>query len=398
MSSGTKQRKRLPSGRLGRSDRSPIALWFWEIDHILLMLVLVLMAIGLIAVEGASPAASLRYSQGDTVIAPLYYFWRQAVFVAIGLPVMLVISTMPTVMARRLAMFGAAFFSVLLVAVPIIGSTVNGAQRWVGTGMVQVQPSEFLKPFYVVSLAWLLSLRAQDKTLPVVPLSGLMTGIIVIFLMKQPDFGQTIVFCSTWLALLLLSGVSVRIIGALTGAGAIGVAAAYLFYPVATQRINNFLFANGDTYQTDSAHATIIGGGLFGTGPGAGVKKFKLPEGHTDYIYSVIGEEFGLIVCMLIAALFLAIVIRVFLRLLDEEDQFKLLAGAGLTAQLGLQALINMAVNIGIAPSKGMTLPFISYGGSSMIALCAGFGLLLAFTRRNPYLTRSPYVVRWNHR
>jgi len=398
MSGGTKQRKRLPSGRLGRSDRSPIALWFWEIDHILLMLVLVLMAIGLIAVEGASPAASLRYSQGDTVIAPLYYFWRQAAFVAIGLPVMLVISTMPTVMARRLAMFGAAFFSVLLVAVPIIGSTVNGAQRWVGTGMVQVQPSEFLKPFYVVSLAWLLSLRAQDKTLPVVPLSGLMTGIIVIFLMKQPDFGQTIIFCSTWLALLLLSGVSVRIIGALTGAGAIGVAAAYLFYPVATQRINNFLFANGDTYQTDSAHATIIGGGLFGTGPGAGVKKFKLPEGHTDYIYSVIGEEFGLIVCMLIAALFLAIVIRVFLRLLDEEDQFKLLAGAGLTAQLGLQALINMAVNIGIAPSKGMTLPFISYGGSSMIALCAGFGLLLAFTRRNPYLTRSPYVVRWNHR
>ena len=398
MSGGTKQRKRLPSGRLGRSDRSPIALWFWEIDHILLMLVLVLMAIGLIAVEGASPAASLRYSQGDTVIAPLYYFWRQAMFVAIGLPVMLVISTMPTVMARRLALFGAAFFSVLLVAVPIVGSTVNGAQRWVGTGMVQVQPSEFLKPFYVVSLAWLLSLRAQDKTLPVVPLSGLMTGIIVIFLMKQPDFGQTIIFCSTWLALLLLSGVSARVIGALTGAGAVGVAAAYLFYPVATQRINNFLFANGDTYQTDSAHATIIAGGLFGTGPGAGVKKFKLPEGHTDYIYSVIGEEFGLIVCMLIAALFLAIVIRVFLRLLDEEDQFKLLAGAGLTAQLGLQALTNMAVNIGIAPSKGMTLPFISYGGSSMIALCAGFGLLLAFTRRNPYLTRSPYVVRWNHR
>jgi cell division protein FtsW len=398
MSGTTKQRKRLPSGRLGRSDRSPIALWFWEIDHILLMLVLVLMAIGLIAVEGASPAASLRYSQGDTVIAPLYYFWRQVVFVALGLPIMLVISTMPTIMARRLALFGAAFFSVLLLAVPLIGSTVNGAQRWVGTGLVQVQPSEFLKPFYVVSLAWLLSLRAQDKSLPVVPLSGLLTGIIVIFLMKQPDFGQTIIFCSTWLALLLLSGVSTRLIGALTSAGAVGVAAAYLFYPVATQRINNFLFANGDTYQTDSAHATITAGGLFGTGPGAGLKKFKLPEGHTDYIYSVIGEEFGLIVCMFIAALFLAIVVRVFLRLLDEEDPFKLLAGAGLTAQLGLQALINMSVNIGIAPSKGMTLPFISYGGSSMIALCAGFGLLLAFTRRNPYLTRSPYVVRWNQR
>lgn len=397
-SAPAKSRRRLPSGRLSRADRSPIALWFWEIDHILVLLVFILMAIGLIGVEGASPAASVRYSQGDTVIAPLYYFWRQAVFVAVGLPVMLVISTMPVIMARRLALFGAAFFSVLLLMVPIIGSTVNGAQRWIGTGIVQIQPSEFLKPFYVVSLAWLLSLRAHDRSLPIVPLSGLLTGIIVIFLMKQPDFGQTIIFCATWLALLLLSGVSTRVIGALTGAGAVGIAAAYLFYPVATQRINNFIFANGDTYQTDSAHATIIAGGLFGTGPGAGVKKFRLPEGHTDYIYSVIGEEFGLIVCMLIAAFFLAIVVRVFLRLLDEEDPFKLLAGAGLTAQLGLQALINIAVNIGLAPSKGMTLPFISYGGSSMIALCAGFGLLLAFTRRNPYITRSPYVVKWNQK
>ncbi len=393
-----KATKRIPSTRLGRSDRSPIALWFWEIDRVLLLLVIILMAIGLIGVAAASPAAGVRYSGGDVTIAPLNYFWRQIVFVAIGLPIMVVVSTMPTAMARRLALFGAAFFSVLLVAVPLVGTSVNGAQRWIGAGFAQVQPSEFLKPFYVVSLAWLLSLRTLDKSLPVVPLSGLLTGIIVIFLMKQPDFGQTIIFCTMWLALLLLSGVSARIIALLSGAGAIGIAAAYLFYPVATQRINNFLFQSGDTYQTDSAHATIIGGGLFGTGPGAGVKKFRLPEGHTDYILSVIGEEFGLITCVLIAALFLAIVIRVFLRLLDEEDHFKLLAAAGLATQLGFQAFINIAVNIGIAPSKGMTLPFISYGGSSMIALCAGFGLLLAFTRRNPYLTRSPYVVKWNKR
>jgi len=404
MTSAVARPKRMPSSRLGRADRSPIALWFWEIDRVLLLLVLILMAIGLIGVAAASPTAAARYSQGDTVIAPLHYFWRQAIFVGFGLPAMLVVSTMPTVMARRLALFGAAFFSVLLVAVPLIGSSANGAQRWIGTGIIEVQPSEFLKPFYVVSLAWLLSLRAQDKTLPVVPLSGLLTAIIVVFLMKQPDFGQTIIFCTMWLALLLLAGVSARAIGALLGFGAVGIAAAYLFYPVATQRINNFLgicqdiHQKCDTYQTDSAHATIIAGGLFGTGPSAGKMKFKLPEGHTDYIYSVIGEEFGLIVCMLIAALFLAIVVRVFLRLLDEEDHFKLLAAAGLTTQLGFQALINIAVNTGIAPSKGMTLPFISYGGSSMIALCAGFGLLLVFTRRNPYLTRSPYVVKWNKR
>jgi cell division protein FtsW len=216
--------------------------------------------------------------------------------------------------------------------------------------------------------------------------------------MKQPDFGQTIIFCAMWLALLLLSGVSAKLIGWLSALGAIGIAAAYLFYPVATQRINNFIFASGDTYQTDSARATITAGGFFGTGPGAGVKKFKLPEGHTDYIFSVVGEEFGIVICLLIACLFLAIVVRVFIRLLDEEDNFQVLAAAGLVMQLGLQALINMAVNVGLAPSKGMTLPFISYGGSSMIALCAGFGLLLAFTRRNPYLTRSPYVVKWNKR
>ncbi len=390
--------KRRPAARLGRADRSPISLWFWEIDRVLLLLVLVLMSIGLIAVAAASPAAGVRYSGGDVTVAPLHYFWRQAMFVGIGLPVMLLISTMPAQMARRLAILGAVLFGGLLLLVPFIGSSANGATRWIGGGFAQIQPSEFLKPCYVVTVAWLLSLRAQDKTLPVVPLTALLTGVIAVFLMKQPDFGQTIILGAMWLALLLLSGVSARIIAALSGLGAVGIAAAYLFYPVATQRINNFIFASGDTYQTDSARATITAGGLFGTGPGAGVKKFRLPEGHTDYIFSVVGEEFGLIVCLLIACLFLAIVVRVFIRLLDEEDNFQVLAAAGLVMQLGFQALINMAVNVGLAPSKGMTLPFISYGGSSMIALCAGFGLLLAFTRRNPYLTRSPYVVKWNRR
>ncbi len=390
--------KRRPAARLGRADRSPVSLWFWEIDRVLLLLVLTLMSVGLIAVAAASPPAAVRYSGGDVAIAPLHYFWRQAMFVGAGLPVMLIVSTMPAQMARRLALIGTLVFGGLLVLVPFIGVSANGATRWIGGGFAQLQPSEFLKPFYVVTLAWLLSLRAHDRTLPVVPLSALLTGVIAVFLMKQPDFGQTIIFCAIWLALLLLSGVSVKVIGWLSALGAIGIAAAYLFYPVATQRINNFIFANGDTYQTDSARSTITSGGFFGTGPGAGTKKFRLPEGHTDYIFSVVGEEFGIIICLLIACLFLAIVMRVFLRLLDEEDNFQVLAAAGLVIQLGLQALINMAVNVGLAPSKGMTLPFISYGGSSMIALCAGFGLLLAFTRRNPYLTRSPYVVKWNKR
>jgi cell division protein FtsW len=178
--------------------------------------------------------------------------------------------------------------------------------------------------------------------------------------------------------------------------GLVGVVLAYFLYGVATARIDEFLFRTGDTFQTDNAMRTLTAGGLFGMGPGGGTRKFGLPEPHTDYIFSVIGEEFGLIACLAIAALYLGIVARVLIKLLDEDSGFAILAAAGLAIQFGLQALINMMVNVQLAPSKGMTLPFISYGGSSMLALSIGMGLLLAFTRRNPYLTRSPYVVKWS--
>ncbi len=384
--------------RLGRSDRSAFGLWFWEIDRVLLLLVSVLLSIGLIAVAAASPSAAERYSGAGFQLSPLHYFWRQLLWVGMGVPVMIAVSAMPQQFVRRAALGLAAFFSVMLASVPLIGEAHNGAQRWIGVGIAEFQPSEFLKPVFVVSLAWLLSLKAHDKELPVLPLSGLFTGIIAFLLMLQPDFGQTIIFCSVWFCMVMLTGLSWRITSSLAGGGAVGVAAAYLFYPVATQRINNFLFAQGDTYQTDMAHGTITAGGLFGTGPGGGEMKFRLPEAHTDYIFSVIGEEFGLIACAAIAILFLAMAVRVFVKLLDEDDPFLILAGAGLITQFTIQAFINMSVNIGIAPSKGMTLPFISSGGSSMIALCGGFGMLLAFTRKNPYLTRSPYVVKWGGR
>jgi cell division protein FtsW len=398
ISRGTARVKNSVAGRLGRSDRSAFGLWFWEIDRVLLLLVFVLISVGLIAVAAASPSAAARYSGGNVTVPPLYYFWRQLGWVTVGIPVMLAVSMLPVLQARRLAMFGAGVFSILLALVPLVGYEKNGAQRWISLGISGIQPSEFLKPFFVVSLAWLLSLKAHDKTLPVVPLSGVLVGLIAFFLMKQPDFGQTIIFCTVWLAMLMLTGISYRIMGALAGCGAVGVVAAYLFYPVATQRINNFLFQAGDTYQVDTAYATLTAGGFFGTGPGGGEAKFRLPEAQTDYIFSVIGEEFGLLACIAIACLFLALVVRVFVKLLDEEDPFIVLAAAGLATQFAVQALINMAVNVNLAPSKGMTLPFVSYGGSSMLALSMGFGLLLAFTRRNPYLRRSPYVVRWSKR
>jgi cell division protein FtsW len=384
--------------RLGRADRSPIGLWFWEIDRVLLLLVTILISIGLIAVAAAAPAAAQRYSGGDVIVSPLAYFWKQLFWVALGLPVMVGVSMLPTQVARRLALGGAAFFSIMLAFVPLIGIEKNGAMRWIGVGIGQFQPSEFLKPLFVVAVAWILSLKSQDRALPVMSITGGLTAIIAVLLMMQPDFGQTIIYGTVWMAMLMIAGMPMRVMGFLAGGGSVGIVAAYFLYPVATTRINNFLFSNGDSYQVDQAHATITAGGLFGTGPGGGERKFSLPEAHTDYIFSVIGEEFGLIACILIAALFVAITVRVFVKLLDEEDPFLVLASAGLVSQFTVQAFINIAVNIGIAPSKGMTLPFISYGGSSMIALSIGFGLLLAFTRRNPYLTRSPYVVKWSGR
>lgn len=385
--------------RLGRGNQGPMAMWFWELDRVLLLLALLLITIGLVAVAAASPASAVRYSGGSHQIAPMYYFWRQVAWVGVSLPVMLGVSMLPITAARRLALGGAALFVVFLTLVPVIGVEANGARRWLGGGGFQFQPSEFLKPLFIVSVAWLLSLRARDPALPMVAVTGAMTAVVGALLMLQPDFGQTIVFGSVWLLLLIISGVSPKVLGTLGAAGVGGIVAAYVFYDTARIRIDNFLFpdhggAGADHYQTDMAHATLTAGGITGTGPGGGSVKFRLPEAHTDYIYSVVGEEFGLLACAIIAVVFLAIVVRVFVKLLDEEDAFRVLAASGLAMQFGVQGMINMAVNTGLAPSKGMTLPFISYGGSSMIALSIGMGLLLAFTRRNPYLTRSPYIVR----
>ncbi len=380
----------------GRSDTSAIGRWFWEVDKVLLLLVTVLIAIGLIAVAAASPAAAERYSGGNVRFNDLYYFWRQLAWIMIGVPVMIGISMMPRARARRLSLVGAAIFFGLLILVPIVGPEHNGARRWIEFGLGQVQPSEFLKPFFVVAMAWLLTLKDGDKSLPVYPLSALLTGTIAFLLMKQPDFGSTIIFAAVWIAMLALAGVNMRILVGLAIAGLVGIVLAYFFYDVATARIDEFLFGTGDNFQTENAMRTLTAGGLFGMGPGGGTRKFGLPEPHTDYIFSVIGEEFGLIACLAIAALYLGIVARVLVKLLDEDNSFAILAAAGLAVEFGLQALINMMVNVQLAPSKGMTLPFISYGGSSMLALSIGMGLLLAFTRRNPYLTRSPYVVKWS--
>lgn len=383
-------------------ERTALATWFWEIDRLLLGLIMVLMAIGLVAVAAASPVAAIDRSTTEVSVNPLIYFYRQLMWVGLGLPIMLGISMLPKEKARRWAIWGTVGFGIMLLLVPVLGESINGAKRWINLPGMRFQPSEFLKPVFVITIAWLLSLREREQGLPVMTITGLLTGIIALLLMRQPDFGQTVIFCATWGLLLLLCGASWRIIGGLV-TGAIGLlVATYMFYENGRQRINDFLGfgVTGDTGpdQSELAHRTITNGGFMGVGPGGGQAKFRLPEAHTDYIFSVIGEEFGLFACMAIAALYLAIMVRVMLRLLDEDDSFTILATAGLVSEFGMQAIINMGVNAQIFPSKGMTLPFISYGGSSMLALCIGVGLLLAFTRRNPFMDRRPHVVKWSGR
>jgi cell division protein FtsW len=381
-------------------DRTALATWFWEIDRVLLAFILSLIAIGLVAVAAASPVAAIDRSTTDVAVNPLYYFYRQLFWVIIGIGVMLFFSMLPKEQARRWSVIAAVIFAFCLLLVPVLGATINGAKRWIDLPGIRFQPSEFLKPVFVVSVAWLLSLREREPGLPLIPLTGLLTALIAVLLMRQPDFGQTVIFCASWGVLLLVAGASGRIIGSLIGAAIGLLVLTYMFYENGRQRINDFLGigVNPDAGpdQSELAFRTITNGGFMGVGPGGGQAKFRLPEAHTDYIFSVIGEEFGLWACIVIVCVYLGIMVRVLLRLLDEEDNFTILAAAGLTSEFGMQAIVNIGVNAQIFPSKGMTLPFISYGGSSMLALCMGVGLLLAFTRRNPYMDRRPPTVKWS--
>ncbi|WP_353208553.1 putative peptidoglycan glycosyltransferase FtsW [Sphingorhabdus sp.] len=382
------------ANRLGRGDRSPLGVWFWELDRVLLSLMMVLIAIGLLAVAAASPAGAQRLSASTSQLSSLYFFYRQLMWVIVGVPIMLFISMCPREKARRIAVYGFCIVFVLLVLVPVLGREVNGSRRWIGPGFAGLQPSEFLKPFYAVTMAWIISWRLKDPTLPVLIISSIVTAAVCFFLLMQPDLGQTILFMGTWFALMMVAGVPASRLWGLIISGIIFIVLAYNFYPVATQRIDAWIFGTEGLTHDKMALATLTNGGFIGLGPGLGVKKYSLPEGHTDYIFSVIGEEFGLLACMVIAILYFAILVRIIIRLLDEQDQFVVLAVTGLGAQFCGQAMINIAVNLGVFPSKGMTLPFISYGGSSIVALSMTCGLILALTKRNPYLDRSLYMVK----
>ena len=376
-----------------RNRRHELAVWWREIDRVLLGLVLTLMAIGAAAVAAASPASSRRLSTAAVHLDDLHFFALHIRWQLLGLAAMFAASTLPREAARRAGIMLGFAMIFALILVPAIGTNVNGAKRWLNVG-ISLQPSEFLKPAYAITMAWILAWRLRDPNLPVIMITGAVMALVSVLLMIQPDFGSTVLFVGVWFVLVLLSGLPVKQISVAGVFGIGALVATYFLYDNARHRIDAFL-GGGTAYdQVDLASRTITAGGWTGSGLWLGTRKLALPEAHTDYIFSVIGEEFGLWVCALIIVLYLALVTRVLMRLTDEEDLFTVLAATGLTAQLGGQAFINILVNLQLFPSKGMTLPLISYGGSSTVALCLGVGFLLAITRRNPFLKRERFSLR----
>lgn len=370
--------------RFPRSRMQQLRIWWREIDRVLLLLVLILMAVGAVAVAASSPATARRLKVDD-----LHFFYLHLLFQAMGLAVMFAASLMPREFLRRALILGTGALLAALMLVPLIGTEVNGARRWINLG-IGFQPSEFLKPAFVVVTAWILSWRLRDPSLPVIGVSLALLGLIVALLMLQPNLGDAVLFTGVWFALVLMAGLPMQRIGVIGGAGLVLLASAYMFYDNARHRIDSFI-GGGTAYdQVDLASRTLMGGGWTGAGLWLGTKKFMLPEAHTDYIFSVIGEEFGLLICGVIVLLYAAIVLRVLVRQVEDDNLFVILAGARLVVLFGGQAFINILVNLQLFPSKGMTLPLISYGGSSTLAQCFLVGLLLAVTRRNPYLHRDP--------
>lgn len=379
--------------RYNRTRRSQIAIWWQEIDRLVLAIVLVLMCIGAVAVASGSPASARRLSTAHEKLSQLHFFWLHLRWQAVGLIAMFWASSLTKDHARRLGILIAGLMIAGLILVPFAGSEVNGARRWLRFG-ISIQPSQFLATGFPILLAWILSWRARDPQIPVVGICFALMAVIAALLMAQPDFGSTILFSGTFLVMILLGGMQLKRIGAFAGLGLACLVLMYFTYDNGRNRIDAFLSGGSAFDQVDLAERTLLNGGWLGRGFWMGVRKMSLPEAHTDYIFSVIGEEFGLIACVLIVMLYLVLLVRIMLRLIGAEDLFTVLAASGIAAQLGGQAFINIMVNLQLFPSKGMTLPLVSYGGSSTLAVCLTVGLLLAITRRNPFIARAKFSLR----
>ena len=363
---------------LARTDTSLLGRWWWTVDRWLITSLLLIIAMGAILVLAASPSVAERIG-----LDAYHFVRRQFIILPLALTVMFAVSLVSPLQVRRLAAIGFLGCVVLLALTPLVGAEIKGARRWISLAGMSLQVSEFVKPCLAVISAWMFAEWRRRPEFPGHAVAIALYTAVVGLLLLQPDFGQSVLITLVFIGQFFLAGLPVAWLVATGALGLAGLVGAYFLFPHVTSRVNRFLDpTSGDTYQVDRSLEAFINGGFLGTGPGEGEIKQLLPDAHADFIFSVAGEEFGAITCLLIIVLFGFVVLRGFSRLFADGSLFVLLAGAGLLMQFGLQALVHMASALQLAPAKGMTLPFISYGGSSLIALALAMGMALALTRR----------------
>jgi len=362
-----------------RTDQSVFGRWWWTIDRVQLGALAVLMALGTVLITAASPPVAERIGIQDT----FYFVERHLMMLVPAVAIMVAVSLLSPRGVRRAALVMYLVALALVFATMVVGVEIKGARRWIHVPGLSIQPSEFVKPAFAVVAAWLFSLSRTNPGFPGALVSTALYGVTVAGLILQPDMGMTFVVSAVWFTQFFLAGLNIMLVVGLAALGVVGLIGAYYTLPHVTSRIDRFLDpAAGDNYQVSRSMEAFANGGLLGTGPGQGTVKFSLPDSHADFIFAVAGEEMGLIFCLFVVFLFAFIVLRGFARVFNENNYFALLAAAGLLIQFGLQAAINMGSSLHLMPTKGMTLPFISYGGSSLIALGFGMGMVLALTRK----------------
>jgi cell division protein FtsW len=365
---------------ISREQRTPLSEWWWTVDRLLLGAFVLLILCGVILSLAASPSVATRIG-----LDPFHFFNRHVLFLAPSLIVMLGVSFLSPRQIRRSALIVLAISVTLIVVTLLFGAEVKGARRWITILGVNIQASESAKPAFVVVVAWLFAESARRPEMPATSMALVSLLGLVTLLVLEPDFGQTMLILMVWGALFFIAGMRMVWVFGLAGSAAAGLFGAYLLVPHVAARIKRFMDpASGDTFQVDTAMESFFHGGWFGVGPGEGTVKRILPDSHTDFVFAVAAEEFGVIFCLALAGLFAFIVIRTLSRAYANEDLFTRFAASGLAILFGVQAAINMSVNLHLIPAKGMTLPFISYGGSSMVSLAYGVGMMLALTRQRP--------------
>ncbi|WP_169542814.1 putative lipid II flippase FtsW [Sneathiella aquimaris] len=361
-----------------RLDRSVVGRWWWTVDRWTLLAVGLLLAMGGMMVLAASPAVAERIG-----LDSFHFVKRQFFYLPVAIGIIFSISLMSPLWVRRLAVIVFGVCVLLTVATLLVGPEVKGAKRWLHFGSFTLQPTEFLKPSFAVVAAWMFAQQRKSDEIPGNLISMGLFVMVVGLLLAQPDVGMTLVISAVWFAQFFLAGLPIIWVVMFLGIGIVSAAMAYTLFPHVASRVDRFMDpSGGGNYQIERAMEAFQTGGFFGVGPGDGSVKTVLPDAHTDFIFAVVGEEFGVLFCLVLVALFAFVILRGLSRLLAEKNFFVVLAAAGLLTQFGLQAIINMGVNLRLMPTKGMTLPFISYGGSSMLALAFLMGMLLAFSRR----------------